>query len=112
MYLTLHDIDIVCLTEHWLMPTEIDAIKINGYKRVSVFCRKENKNGGVVIFSKNNDKFKIKELSYVVESSIEKVIELVGIEVKLYENSFNILSVYRSPQSSTYDFFLTLDSLE
>ena len=111
LYLELHNVDIVCLTEHWLKLSEIDAIKINGYTRATIFCRTKNKNGGVVIFYKNYSEFKIKELTYVLESSIEKDIELVGIEIKFSEYSVKLLSLYRSPHANFKIFMSTLDDV-
>lgn len=101
--------DIVCLTEHWLKTSEVDAIKIAGYKRVSIFCRSAYKNGGVVIFCKDRTQVKIRELTYVVDSSIEKTIELTGVELKFNKNIVKILAIYRSPQGNIGEFLSTLD---
>lgn len=97
------------MTEHWLKLLEIDAIKINGYTRATIFCRTKSNNGGVAIFYRNFSEFKIKELTCVLESSIEKDIELVGVEIKFSGYSVKLLSIYRSPQANFKSFLSTLD---
>lgn len=111
MYLDLHDIDIVCLTEHWLKPAEIESIKIAGYKKISIFCRSSHKNGGVVIFCKINKQFKIRELTYITDSSIEKSIEITGVEIKFSKYIIKLLAIYRSPQGNINEFITTLDRI-
>lgn len=46
------DVDVLCLTEHWLKNDESSVFNINGYRLGSCFARKQNKGGGSAIFCK------------------------------------------------------------
>jgi hypothetical protein len=37
------DLDVLCITEHWLGENEIDYYNSENYSLVSKFCRKNNK---------------------------------------------------------------------
>ena len=52
--LHLNEIDVVCIQEHWLKNEEKNFININGFNLGAIYCRSDNKNGGVAIFYRQN----------------------------------------------------------
>jgi hypothetical protein len=54
----LHDelanVDVLGLTEHWLMADEIGYFKLPEYSLISSYCRTNKKNGGSCIYVKSN----------------------------------------------------------
>lgn len=108
-----NDIDIVCITEHWLKTFEVNAVVINNYSVSSIFCRSEFKNGGVAILHRtsNLENMSVKELSFVSKYSVEKTIEIVGAEVKIANTRIIVLTIYRSPEGNLDEFFFRLDNV-
>lgn len=53
--LQLHkEIDVLCLSEHWLSHSQLDAINIMNYKLSAKFCRTTGRGGGVCIYSRSS----------------------------------------------------------
>ncbi|KAG8238803.1 hypothetical protein J437_LFUL018533 [Ladona fulva] len=74
--------DILCLNEHWLKSPEVNLYNISGYQLASVYCREDNKNGGVVVYVKDNLHFSVIDVSTFCS---ELNFEMVAIFVKEYE---------------------------
>lgn len=53
MYLIDKEFDIVCVTEHWCKPDEINTLPITNYKCVTNYSRSVSSGGGAAIFVKN-----------------------------------------------------------
>lgn len=47
-------VDVVCITESWLLESEIDFIALSGFNIISHFCRSTKDCGGTIIFAKDN----------------------------------------------------------
>lgn len=45
-------VDVFCVTEHWLDNHEITALQLMGYQLISFYCRQQHIYGGVAIFTK------------------------------------------------------------
>ena len=109
--LIMNDIDIVCLTEHWLNDKQSEYLNIEGYYSISKFCRKEYKNGGVTIFCSNKLKNSCSAIEQIEKWSKEKIFEVCGIKVLIKNNnSIKIFCVYRSPLTDVNIFLRELNS--
>jgi hypothetical protein len=53
---SLHNINALCFTEHWLSEDQLILLQINNFKLVSKFCRKDFKDEGSCIFVKKRTK--------------------------------------------------------
>lgn len=106
-----NDVDIACVTETWLRSCELEVFNIDGYTCKSAFCRSSYKNGGVSIFCKSSHNMIVTELAHVVNKSIERDIEIAGIEIQIDDKKFKIINIYRSPSGDINIFFDTLEQL-
>lgn len=106
-----HNIDILCLTETWVQPCELDAIHINGYIKKSNYCRNVYNNGGISIFHKSSLNIGIDEITALTKFSRDKDIELAGIEMVVDHKKIKIVTIYRSPTGDINIFFETLEML-
>lgn len=106
--LCLHEnnVDVICITEHWLNMFETESIKLHGYVLSAIFCRKQFKNGGVAIFVRENLSINVKEINFLKSFCKEKILEIVGIEIKLKTDTLNIIALYRSPIENNVEIFL------
>jgi len=99
LHLNEQNIDVVCITEHWVKSDIIERLNISNYNVCASYCRKEFNHGGVLIAVKN--KLKIKDHEYIEKMSIEKIIEMACIEVP--SKNTIIMVIYRVPDSSMED---------
>lgn len=94
------DIDLICVSEHWLVESEINLFIPQGYMPASFYCRQNKKNGGAGIIIKNNIAFEVIDIA---NFSSELDCELCC--VKLSEQNIYVVSVYRAPQGNIDLFF-------
>lgn len=97
LFLEKINIDIMCITEHWLKD-DINIVNFPCHKIVSSFTRESFKCGGSLILAKND--IKCKERRDIVALSIERTIEVACVELEQHI----VTSVYRPP-SGTFDTF-------
>jgi hypothetical protein len=75
----LANVDVLGLTEHWLMADEIGYFNLPGYSLISSYCRKNKKYGGSCIYVKSNiavkpiTKFDYLNVDEYFEASIVKL---------------------------------------
>lgn len=55
--LCFHEVDILCLTEHWKSESDLSACILNGYKLASSCCRNKGQHGGYAIFPSKSMQF-------------------------------------------------------
>ena len=96
--------DILAISEHGLKEDEIHQCILEGYTLVSYFCRKKHKGGGIAIYSTSN-MVQCKHLNWVTGKSIEKTLEVTGMEIKCDKIKLIILALYRSPSGVMNEFF-------
>lgn len=96
----IYDIDVICVSEHWLHSEEVNLFTPKGYVPASFFCRTNKRNGGAGIFLKETINF---ELINLEGFSLELDCELCC--VRLIEQNFIITSLYRSPSGDINLFF-------
>lgn len=97
LFMNSNNIDILCVTEHWLKNYEF-MFSFNNHKVASSFSRVGAKCGGSLILINNS--FKFKERADIVSLSVERTIEIACIELE----QLIVMSVYRPP-ASAYDLF-------
>jgi exonuclease III len=103
----LKEIDILCLTEHWLNDLNIHCINIGGFKLISAFCRNSSKYGGSSIFVK--DFLIANEINHFPNVCEEKNFEMSLID--LPEHKVNIACIYRSPDGQPKKFMNKLEQV-
>lgn len=98
LLLSIYQVDIICITEHWLKSCEITSFQLSDYVLINNSCRKDFQHGGVCIFSK--EKFKMKPLPYKI--CIEKHFEITIATVDVMKSGAKlyIITVYRSPSGN------------
>lgn len=98
----IHDIDVICIAEHWLTIDQADVFVPSSYVVADIMCRSVFKNGGVAIYLKRS-------INYI-KINLDKFVSEINCElccVKLLNENIIIVSVYRSP-SGDLNVFLNL----
>jgi len=103
--LRVQNIDVVCLTEHWIKEDYLTTIQIDQYKLVSHFGRKNHNHGGSCIYVKKN--IRTKDVNYLQGISVEKDFEMSVSEVVTH--GYIVVCIYRSPDGN---FRVFLNNLE
>lgn len=90
---------VLVLTEHWLEDFQLENFVIKDYILVNSYARKLARGGGVLIMVKDNvvDYNVIKNIDVL---SMESVLELCTIHIRIKGESFNIIGIYRPPHQS------------
>jgi len=101
----LTEVDVLCLSEHWLREEYIELISIDEFKLTSNFSRSKSIRGGTCIYVKHY--LQTKEVNYIKGISKEKDFEMTA--VKILDYNLIVVYVYRSPDG---DFSVFLRSLE
>jgi hypothetical protein len=101
------NVNILCLTEHWLLEAQMNILNIDQFRLVSKFCRIYSTSGGSCIFTKNT--IQTKEVCYLSSSGSEKVFEMSAVE--LSDSGALLACIYRSPDSDFYEFLSKLELL-
>lgn len=104
LFLGCRNVDILCLTEHWLRIHEV-MFSFENHRVASSFCRKSAIRGGSIIFIRNSVKFK--ERIDIVGLSVERIIEIACIELE----RVIVLGVYRPPDSPYVLFEKVMDDI-
>ena len=103
----LHQVEVICLTEHWLNHATLNSTNIANFKLGSAFCRKSNTYGGSCIYVKEN--ILIRNIDYFTSLDDEKNFEVSLIELVDYK--LYIVCVYRSPDGQIDIFLNKLENL-
>lgn len=92
----LFNVDILCITEHWMKEYNADCFNINNFKMANCYVRTHLKHGGVCIYVKKD--IKCNTVDYLHPLCLEQVCEMTAVH--LPDTNTFILVVYRSPSSS------------
>lgn len=101
LFLSDFNLDIVCLSEHWLNDLNLKSVNLYGYILASYFCRSLSVHGGVCIFLKKDIKFK----SLTVDDFCQEfhsefcAVELPDVKVV-------VIVIYRSGIHGNFQLFL------
>ena len=99
------NIDVICVSEHWLQESEIQYIKVGEFTVASHFARTEFTHGGtLILLNKSLESYPLLNLN---KFSIEKHCEIAAAKIK--NLNITILTIYRSPIG---DFNVFIDTLE
>lgn len=69
--------DLLCFSEHWMTPEQDSYVKINKYKLVSSYSRRDMQHGGVCIFGKTG--LQLESDNWIIQKSVEGSIECAGV---------------------------------
>lgn len=94
----------LCVSEHWFNSSEADSYHVNGFTKVSSFCRRESLHGGTAIYAREEIAADCKGLDVYNGLSCEFVFECSAV---LFRDRTCILSLYRS-QRGDFDIFVEL----
>lgn len=86
-------IDVLCISEHFLHPYEVDHFVLSGFTMASCFARPKIEHGGVIILLKPGLNFT--PLLAINGLSIEKQCEVTAIEIPVH--NLIIVTIYRPP---------------
>lgn len=87
-------VDILCITEHFIMSGQEELLLIPNYKLAACYARPNKKRGGACILVKNHLVYK--ELPDIMRCSIPGVIECCAIELPFQK--VIVVCVYRPPK--------------
>lgn len=97
---------IVCVTEtHITENFEEHELFINGFNTINMPSVSRH-TGGVIIYIKNEYKYKI-----LLKMSIHMILWIVGIQVQLNRQKYNIFNLYHSPNASKANFLEKLEDI-
>lgn len=102
----LINVDILCITEHFIMEGYQNQLYIPNYCLAAIYCRKEKKRGGACILV--HKELQWKELSRIAKLSTPGVFECCAIDLINYE--LVIVCIYRAPYVNNFND--CLDKLE
>lgn len=106
-----NQIDIICLSEHWLSTNQVDSIVFNDFALATYFARDKARGGGVAIYTRISKKIKFEPRPDIAKLSVEKCFEVCGIQL-LTSTPLIIVTIYRTPQDTLFSkFMLKLDRL-
>lgn len=102
-----NDIDVLCLSEHWLLEEEATSLSVDGYNIVSYTCRTNYKGGGTVILVKKsiNSENVLNLNNFIVEGCIEVC------AVFLKDFNMYVVCLYRSPSGRLATFLTALEGI-
>lgn len=95
------EIDIICLSEHFMMGSYEQLLFIPNYTLAACYSRKDSKRGGTCILVKKEHQFK--DLKEIVNLSINGIFECCAIELTMYNTI--IVCVYRVPKFNNLTIF-------
>ena len=97
----VENVDIICITEHWLKNKNVCDVNIPGYKICSHFSRNVHIHGGSLILCKDVICNNVTEILKIKKYSVESHVEMCGI---IY-NNIAIMCAYRPPNGELDIFF-------
>ncbi|CAK1598183.1 unnamed protein product [Parnassius mnemosyne] len=101
------DIDVLCITEHFIMSGHEKLIQISNYKLATCYSRNVKRGGACILIKKCHE---YTELPDIMKYSITGIIECCAI--KLIKQNTIILCIYRPPKICNIDkFYENLDSI-
>lgn len=102
------NIDILCITEHFIMSGHEKLLNIPNYKLAACYSRNNIKRGGACILIKQG--FEYQELPNIMRKSVTGILECCAI--KLVEQNVIVLCAYRPPKLCNLSkFYESLDGI-
>lgn len=97
--------DVICISEHWFVHSDIEAFNLRGYKLASYSSRSQFIRGGTVIFVRDTGSVNEVESNVTV---VEKHFEFTVCELMVGNRKLVIVCLYRSPVGDVDVFFSKL----
>lgn len=94
-------VDVLCITEHFIMSGYENHLRIPNYCLAGTFCRKASKRGGSCILIRNGHKWQ--EIPQISALSVTGVVECCGVH--LIQSNTVIVCVYRVPKQNHLTIF-------
>lgn len=107
LFTKTNNIDVLCITEHWINENNISALHLENYKLTSHFSRKKHIRGGVLTLTKNHNT--TKEIDAINNLSIEDNIEMCGTQITFGKQKFIVVAIYRPPKGDLKVFFKSIE---
>lgn len=98
--------DGICINEHRLQQQEIKSYIPSGFLLGSPFCRKATLRGGSCIFVSDKNRFEVLDIS---NCRVELICE--AAKVLLLDFDILVVSLYQTPCSSIWEFFIYFQSV-
>ncbi|XP_044755088.1 uncharacterized protein LOC123314040 [Coccinella septempunctata] len=92
----LYNLTAICLTEHWKEYEQLKNHNIEGFCIASAYCRSVYKHGGSAIYIKEGIQYQ--ERRDLVKLSIEKILEISSIDVKIDHDTAQIITINEQMQ--------------
>lgn len=106
-FLADKNLDIICITEHWLREEEIDVLQVQNFKVGAYSSRSEFMGGGTLILVRNDLEFSTSNIN--TDFITEKCAEYCSILIKPLR--LCILVFYRSPSSHLDTLLLAINGV-
>ncbi|KAJ3651398.1 hypothetical protein Zmor_013598 [Zophobas morio] len=100
----------MCVSEDWYINDEITTAKLDGYRLVEHFSRRDHSHGGVAIFCKEDSDVDAEPIEEISKMSVKMNFECAAIKFKSSIYKVIIACIYRS--SSTGDFNIFVEKFE
>lgn len=88
------NLDLVCLSEHWLKPQETQFYNLNGYSLAACYARESASHGGSSIYVRKDSEYKLIDIG---QFCMDFHHESVAINLLNGSKNVIVVSVYRSP---------------
>jgi hypothetical protein len=99
------DVDIICLTEHWLKEDQMRILNMIHYKLANNYSRISKIGGGSCIWVCND--LNIRQVSYLKSLCSENVFEMTVVQI--IDCKVIVVCIYQSPHSDFYSFLNKLE---
>lgn len=100
---------VLCLSEHFLSESELDAFHIPGYSTATGYCRSLLQKGGVCILVSDIFQFQVVDVS---SFCVEGVCEFAAAKVEIAGVWYFFLGLYRPPKNTSSELKIFFDSVE
>lgn len=100
------NIDILCLTEHWLSEHDYNLYNLKHFTNTSCFNRTQHIHGGVCIFTRNS--LECQDLETIKKLSVEIDCEICAVYIP--QSNTVVITAYRSPYGVLLAFLDIVDT--
>lgn len=108
MFISQENLDILCISETWLEPDEIQFVQFCNYKIISYYCRNTYSHGGVLILVKNT--FAATDFTNLSKLSSDKIFECSAAKVTINDTNYCVMCLYRAPNTDLNTFLTKFEN--
>uniref|UniRef100_A0A8D8U3J0 Endonuclease/exonuclease/phosphatase domain-containing protein n=1 Tax=Cacopsylla melanoneura TaxID=428564 RepID=A0A8D8U3J0_9HEMI len=108
--ISVYNINLLCVTEHWLEKSCLEIINFPDFKLMAQYCRQKDEHGGNAVYLSDDiiDKYDVIEIDFKF-ANVNRIIESCGIKIHNQNNKTTeliVICMYRPPIDKYYDIFL------